>query len=126
MIIHAGDFDTVDVKQRLIEIAPLHAVRGNMDRGPGLAELPRSKVTEVGGAVIYTLHDLDQLDLDPAAAGFQAVVYGHYHRPEVIERKGVLFLNPGSPSSPRMGTSKSLARMYIRGGKIETEFVNLD
>ncbi|MEN8240886.1 MAG: metallophosphoesterase family protein [Chloroflexota bacterium] len=126
LIIHAGDLDTLEVKQRLMELAPLDAVRGNMDRGPGLAELPRSEVSEVGGAMIYTIHDLAQLDLDPAAAGFQAVIYGHYHRPEVVERKGVLYLNPGSATFPRMGTSKSMARLYIRGGKIETELVNLE
>lgn len=126
MILHAGDFDTIEVKQRLSEIASLYAVRGNMDRGPGLVELPGSEIIEVGEVSIYMIHDLEHLDLDPAAAGFQVVVYGHYHRPEMVERKGVLFLNPGSPTSPRMGASKSIAKMYISGGKIDTEFVNLD
>jgi putative phosphoesterase len=126
MIIHAGDLDTLEIKQRLSEVAPLSAVRGNMDLGPGLAELPTSRVSEVGGVMIYSLHDLGKLDLDPAAAGFKVVVFGHYHRSEVVERNGVIYLNPGSATYPRMGSSKSMARLIIRDGKVETELVNLD
>jgi putative phosphoesterase len=126
LIIHAGDMDDVEVLERLEGIAPVTAVRGNMDRGPRLGALPASQVTEVGEMMIYTIHDLGQLDLDPKTAGFRVVIYGHYHRPEVKERGGVLFLNPGSPSFPRGGSKRSLALLSIRGKQVVTEFKTLE
>jgi putative phosphoesterase len=126
LIIHAGDMDQIEVLDQLAEIAPVSAVRGNMDYGPGLESLPTTQVDQVGETYIYTIHDLGKLDLDPAAAGFQVVVYGHYHRPEVRWRNGVLYLNPGSATSPRMGTQKSVALLHLNDGNIKTELVNLD
>jgi putative phosphoesterase len=126
LIIHAGDLDQIEVLDQLEKIAPVSAVRGNMDYGPGLEKLPTTQVDQVGEVYIYTIHDLGKLDLDPAAAGFQVVVYGHYHRPEVRQRKGVLYLNPGSATSPRMGSAKSLALLHFNNGDIKTEFVPLD
>jgi putative phosphoesterase len=125
-IIHAGDVDEVEVLEQLGRIAPVSAVRGNMDHGPGLEELPATQVVQVGEKSIYVLHDLGTLEIDPAAAGIQLVIYGHYHRPERKQRNGVLYLNPGSASFPRMGTRKSLALLRLRDGTIESFFHYLD
>ena len=125
-ILHAGDLDTLDVQKRLTEIAPVFAVRGNMDFGPGLKELPLSQVVDLGETSILMIHDLAKLELDPAAAGYQVVIYGHYHRPELTQRRGVIYLNPGSASFPRMGTRKSLALLNFRGGKFKTEIMHLE
>jgi putative phosphoesterase len=126
LIIHAGDLDQIEVLDQLAEIAPVSAVRGNMDYGPRLERLPTTQVNQIGEAYIYTIHDLGKLDLDPAAAGFQVVVYGHYHRPDVKQRNGVLYLNPGSATSPRMNSRKSLALLHFHNGSVKTEFVTLE
>ena len=77
-------------------LAPVYAVRGNTDRGDWAADLPLTRVVEVGGVLLYVLHELFCLDLDPAAAGFAAVIYGHSHSPHLERKNGVLYLNPGS------------------------------
>jgi putative phosphoesterase len=126
LIIHAGDIDTNAVFEQLKRIAPVKAVRGNMDRRAGLPRLPTTDVVEVGEVHLYILHNLEDLDINPAAAGFAAVIYGHSHQPENKDRGGVLFLNPGSASSPRKGTRPSLARLYIQGKNIQVEMINLE
>ena len=99
-IVHAGDIGSPDVIERLSEIAPVTAVRGNNDHGPWASSLPETQVLRVGDAVIYVIHDIGLLDVDPAAAGFHAVISGHSHRPKITERDGVLYVNPGS-AGPR-------------------------
>ena len=93
-ILHAGDVGEPCLLDELREIAPLTVVRGNVDHGAWARELPATEVFEAGGQVLYMLHDVGDLDLDPAAAGFAAVVFGHSHRPLIERRDGVLFLNP--------------------------------
>jgi len=95
-IIHAGDIGDPDILRRLAAVAPLTAVRGNNDKGGWARTMPATEILQAGAATIYVLHDLAELDLDPAACGFQAVVSGHSHRPGVATRDGVLYLNPGS------------------------------
>src|ERR1700730_4878188 len=101
LIIHAGDVGDSAVLERLSAIAPTIAVRGNVDRGPWAQSLPLSEVVEVGEIQLYVLHELAALDLDPRAAGFAAVIFGHSHQPIAEVRDGVLFLNPGSAGSRR-------------------------
>jgi putative phosphoesterase len=126
LIIHAGDIDTTAVLEQLKRIAPVRAVRGNMDRGTSLPHLPTTDVVTVGEVHLYILHNLENLDINPAAAGFDAVIYGHSHRPENKCRNGVLFLNPGSASSPRKSTTPSLARLRIQGKNIRVDMINLE
>lgn len=126
LIIHAGDIDTTAVFEQLKRIAPVRAVRGNMDRGTGLPNLPNTDVVEVGEVRLYVLHNLEDLDIDPAAVGFDAVIFGHSHQPENKDRGGVLFLNPGSATSPRKSTSPSLARLHIHGKNIRVEMISLE
>jgi putative phosphoesterase len=122
LIIHAGDIGNNEVLEALRAIAPVHAVRGNMDGGWAYG-LPATEVVEVGEVLIYVLHDAYLLKLDPAAAGFVAVINGHTHRAAVEKRKGVLFLNPGS-ASPH-SSSGTVALLRIRGTSLVPEVVEL-
>jgi putative phosphoesterase len=122
LIIHAGDIGKNEVLETLRAIAPVHAVRGNMDGGWAHG-LPAAEVVEIGEVLIYVLHDAYLLNLDPAAAGFVAVINGHTHRAAVEKRKGVLFLNPGS-ASPH-SSSGTVALLRIRGTSLVPEVVEL-
>ena len=122
LIIHAGDIGKHEVLQELRTIAPVHAVRGNMDGG-WAHDLPATEVVEIGGVLIYVLHDAYLLDLDPAAAGFTAVINGHTHKAAIEKRQGVLFLNPGS-ASPYSSTG-TVALLRIRGTSLVPEVVTL-
>lgn len=97
MILHAGDIGGADVLAILQSAAPVLAVRGNVDHGDWLGDLPEMRIEEIDGTTVCILHDLHQLDLDPAAAGVRVVISGHTHRPTVTTRGGVLYLNPGMP-----------------------------
>ncbi|MGA9755143.1 MAG: metallophosphoesterase family protein, partial [Desulfobaccales bacterium] len=96
LIIHAGDIGNPRILAELARIAPVHAVRGNTDRAGWAVDLPLTRVVEVGDVHFYVLHELFCLDLDPAAAGFAAVIFGHSHHPHLERKNGVLYLNPGS------------------------------
>jgi uncharacterized protein len=124
-IIHAGDIGTPEVLEALHAIAPVVAVRGNNDEGDWAHALPETEVVEVGGVVLYVLHDVNTLDLDPVAAGFHAVISGHSHRPAMSKRQGVLFLNPGSAGPRRFKLPVSVARLTIRGDAIDAQLVEL-
>jgi uncharacterized protein len=125
MIIHAGDIGTPDVLDALRAIAPVVAVRGNNDKGEWAHALPESEVVEVGDIALYVLHDVKALDLDPVAAGFQAVISGHSHQPAVANRQGVLFLNPGSAGPRRFKLPISVARLIIHRGTLDAQLVDL-
>ncbi len=125
LIIHAGDIGSPEVLKQLREIAPVIAVRGNMDRGGWAAGLPRTEVVEVGGLFLYILHNLIDLDLDPAAGAFRAVISGHSHRPGVEERDGVLFVNPGSAGPRRFTLPVAVARIRVCEGRLDAQIVEL-
>jgi len=125
MIIHAGDIGASEVLDALHTIAPVVAVRGNNDKEEWAHPLPETEVVEVGGVTLYVLHDVKTLDLDPVAAGFQAVVSGHSHRPAVAKRQGVLFLNPGSAGPRRFKLPVSVARIIIHGNTLDAQLVEL-
>ncbi len=125
-ILHAGDIGGVRVLEGLREIAPVVAVRGNVDGGTWAADLPRTAVIEVDGLLLYLLHNLDELDLDPAAAGLAAVVFGHSHRPAVGRRKGVLMVNPGSAGPRRFDLPVTVALVKVRDGVVEARIVELE
>lgn len=124
-IVHAGDVGAPEVLDALRAIAPVFAVRGNNDRGAWADALPAFEVVSAGGADLYVLHESEHLDLDPAAAGFAAVITGHSHRPSAEVRRGVLHLNPGSAGPRRFRLPIALARLRIRDGAIEHELVEL-
>ena len=126
IIIHAGDIHTLSILIQLKEIAPIRAVLGNVDGGITFRHLPATDVVEVGEVSIYVLHNLENLNIDPKAAGFDAIIYGHSHHPENKIRNGVLFLNPGSASFPRRGSSPSIARLQIQGTHLRAELIQLE
>ena len=109
----------------LSAIAPVAAIRGNNDREAWARTLPETETVEVGGARLYLLHDVHDLDLDPRAAGFAAVIAGHSHRPAISERQGTLFVNPGSAGPRRFALPVAVARLYISSGRVRGEVVVL-
>lgn len=113
-IVHAGDVGDPGILDRLAAVAPVRAVRGNVDRGGWAETLPWTEVVDVDGVMLYVLHDLAELDLEPAASGFAAVVHGHSHRPSIETRRGVLYLNPGSAGPRRFRLPVSLAILTCR------------
>jgi putative phosphoesterase len=113
LIIHAGDVGKPEILDALRKLAPVVAVRGNIDKEAWAYALPETAVVEAGPVRIYVLHDLKELDLDPAAAGFQVVVSGHSHRPGSFERGGVLYVNPGSAGPRRFQLPITLARLDL-------------
>jgi uncharacterized protein len=125
-IVHAGDIGSPDVLTALARIAPVSAVRGNNDRDAWAKVIPETDVVEVGDVSLYVLHDLHELDLDPRAAGFAAVIAGHSHQPKLEERDGVLFLNPGSAGPRRFKLPISLARLTVAGPRVRAELVTLE
>ncbi|MEZ5290671.1 MAG: metallophosphoesterase family protein [Vicinamibacterales bacterium] len=125
LIVHAGDVGGPDVLDALRALAPTFAVRGNVDTSPWGRTLPETEVVEVAGRHLYVLHDRAALDLDPRAAGFAAVIFGHSHRPEAVEKDGVLYLNPGSAGPRRFSLPISLARLTVTGRSLSWTFVNL-
>jgi putative phosphoesterase len=124
-IIHAGDIGHPDVLAELAEIAPVTAVRGNNDHGPWASRIRETEVLEVGSVLIYVLHDIAQLDVDPAGAGFQAVIFGHSHRPSSEVRDGVLFCNPGSAGPRRFKLPVSVGCLSISGTDVTSELFDL-
>lgn len=124
-ILHAGDIGTPEILKQLREVAPVTAVRGNVDKQKWARQLPQTEVIEVDGVSIYLLHNLDALDLRPEAAGFRVVVYGHSHQPKIEEKNGVLYFNPGSAGPRRFSLPVSVGRLVIESGKIRAKLVEL-
>jgi putative phosphoesterase len=124
-IIHAGDIDEPAILENLSELAPVTAVRGNVDRGPWAKELPISAVLEVGDVSIYVIHNLLELDLKPEAAGFAAVISGHTHVPKQENKNGVLYFNPGSAGPRRFQLPVSMGLVAVHEAKLVGKLVEL-
>ena len=125
-IIHAGDIGDPQILDKLVAIAPLTAVRGNVDHGAWTRKIPATNVLEIGEISIYVLHDLQELDLKPEAAKFAVVVYGHSHVPKQEVKNGVLYFNPGSAGPRRFKLPVSVGRMTIEDGRIDSEILLLE
>ncbi len=126
LILHAGDVGDPGILTELRALAPVVAVRGNVDKGAWAMRLHETEVVTIGTASLYVLHNLQQLDLDPAAAGFAAVISGHSHQPTSREQDGVLYLNPGSAGPRRFTLPVSVARLRIKGKRLAAELIELD
>jgi putative phosphoesterase len=124
-IIHAGDIGDPKILHELAEIAPVTAVRGNVDRGAWAKKIPATDVLEADGASIYVLHILQELDLKPEAAGFAVVVSGHSHVSKQEMRNGVLYFNPGSAGPRRFRLPVSVGRLVVKDGKVSGKIVEL-
>jgi putative phosphoesterase len=125
LIIHAGDIGRPEVLKRLREVAPTFAVRGNIDTQPWAAALPVTEAVEAGPHVLWLLHDISQLDLDPTV-GFAAVVYGHSHKPLIERRDGVLYINPGSAGPRRFRLPVTVGRLCVTADGLMPEIVELE
>ena len=124
-IIHAGDVGGLEILDALSAIAPLTAIRGNVDKGVWARKLPETEVPELGGVSIYVVHDLAQLDLKPRAAGFSVVVSGHSHLPKQETRDGVLYFNPGSAGPRRFKLPVSVGRLIMSESGVRGEILKL-
>jgi len=125
-IIHAGDVGDPAVLDELNEIAPVTAVRGNVDAGEWARKIPKTGVLEVAGVSIYVIHILDELDLKPEAAGFSAVIFGHSHKPHREVKNGVLYFNPGSAGPRRFNLPVTLGKLAVEAGRINAEIVEIE
>jgi putative phosphoesterase len=124
-VIHAGDIGDPDILQKLAQIAPVTAIRGNVDREAWARKIPSTNVLEVGGISVYVLHNLQELDLNPDAAGFAVVAYGHSHVPKQESKNGVLYFNPGSAGPRRFRLPVTIGRLKVQGDRVSGEIVEI-
>jgi len=125
LIIHAGDIGKPKILETLATVAPVKAVRGNTDHGPWADDLPSTAVVVLNGVRLYVLHDIQQLDLEPQAAGIRVVISGHTHRASLEEKNSVVFLNPGSAVEPRHNRPPTVAILTARGEILDARFIEL-
>lgn len=126
LVIHAGDVGSAAILPQLRAIAPVIAVKGNIDTGAWASELPMTAVVDAGSGPIYVLHDVHQLDVDPVAAGFHVVVSGHSHKPSRTERSGVVYVNPGSAGPRRFRLPITVARLNFVQSSWVVELVHIE
>jgi len=124
-ILHAGDVGNADILDQLRQIAPVTAIRGNIDIHGPCADLPATEALELGGCFLYMIHAIDDLDLNPTAAKIDVVIYGHSHKPSATRRDNVLYLNPGSAGPRRFSLPVTLALLRLDSGAATTEFIEL-
>ena len=125
-ILHAGDVGDPNILVRLAELAPVTAIRGNIDTHGPCAALPATEMIALGGLYFYLIHSLADLDINPVAAGVQAVISGHSHQPKEERQNGVLYLNPGSVGPRRFRLPVAMSLLTVKGAKIEVEKVQFE
>ena len=124
-VLHAGDVGKPEILDALRGIAPVIAIRGNIDRSGPCADLPATEAVELGGHLFYLVHALPDLDLNPKAAGISTVIYGHSHKPSISWKDGVLYLNPGSAGPRRFSLPVTLALLHLEATAIRPELIDL-
>jgi putative phosphoesterase len=125
VIVHCGDVGNAAVLEALRAIAPVHAVRGNNDKGSWASELPTEDLVKVGNHTLYVIHDLAELSIEPAAAGFAAILSGHSHRPLAEHRGGILFLNPGSAGPRRFSLPVAIGLLVLTSESCNARIIEL-
>lgn len=125
LVIHAGDIGSANVVERLLEIAPVVAIRGNVDTGEWAARFPEDEVIRVQDKLFYVLHNLNEIDLDPVAAGFDVVISGHSHKPLINKKDGVLYVNPGSAGPRRFKLPVAVAMLRVTSEDIQAHIQEL-
>jgi putative phosphoesterase len=125
-ILHGGDVGSAAILEELAAIAPVIAVRGNNDKGAWAARLRETELIRVGHAFVYIIHNIEELDIDPAAAGVRVVVSGHSHKPMIEERDGILFVNPGSCGRRRFKLPVSVGEILVSGNEVKARTLELE
>jgi hypothetical protein len=125
LILHAGDLGSAEVLRELESLAPVVAVRGNVDLGPWAKQLPMTEIADFQHHSLYILHRIADLDLKPKASGFAAVIYGHSHQPSIEWKDGVLFFNPGSAGPRRFSLPVTVGKIEIVDGDVRPEIIQL-
>ncbi len=126
LIIHAGDIGKSEIIRDLQAVAPVEAVKGNMDTDDWAHKLPETRLIKLGSVLLYVIHDVFKINIKPAEAKIGAVIHGHTHKPSSIEdQNGVLFLNPGSATHPRFTTPASVALVHVKGNSLASQFIEL-
>jgi putative phosphoesterase len=125
-IIHAGDIGSETVLAELRRIAPVTAVRGNNDTQAWARDLLETEVVQIDGRLIYVIHDIKMLDIDPVASGISVVISGHSHKPASVEKDGVLYLNPGSAGPRRFNLPLSAAKLYVSRSAVRAEIIRIE
>lgn len=124
-ILHAGDVGKPEILEELRKIAPVFAIRGNVDTELWCKKLKKTELVETSAATFYLIHNIDELDLNPSAAGIHIVLFGHSHQPTQYEKDGVLYINPGSAGPRRFNLPISVARLDIAKTPWSVEFITL-
>ena len=125
-IVHGGDIGKSEILNDLASLAPVTAVRGNNDKGSWADVIAHTEVLQIGAILIYVIHDIAELDLDPKAGGFHVVVSGHSHKPSVEKRDGVLYVNPGSAGPRRFKLPVAVAELAVSGSSVRARVVELE
>jgi putative phosphoesterase len=125
VILHAGDLGAAEVLHELKRIAPVVAVRGNVDVEAWAQRLRMAEVAECAGKNFYILHRIADLDLKPKAAGFAAIIFGHSHQPAIEWRDGVLFFNPGSAGPRRFSLPVTVGKIEIVDGELHPQVIQI-
>jgi uncharacterized protein len=126
LVIHAGDIGTPEVMDALKRIAPLVAIKGNNDRGSWARSLPDTKLVKISAVQLYVIHNVKELDCDPVARGIQVVISGHSHKPSVVHREGVLYVNPGSAGPRRFKLPVAVGKLHMNRLNVKAEIIELD
>src|SRR5215472_3553089 len=124
-IIHAGDIGSLEIIAALEAVAPVTAIRGNVDVQAWAQRFPEAEVVELGGVHLYVIHDANAIDLNPKAAGFAAVISGHSHKPKQEMKDGVLYFNPGSAGPRRFKLPVSVGRLVIADRNVSAEILEI-
>ena len=125
LIIHAGDIGKPEVLQALKAIAPLVAIKGNVDKNGWAKSLPETKALKIGDVQVYLIHNVNELDFNPASRGYQVVISGHSHKPLIVRRDGVLFVNPGSAGPRRFKLPVAVGELLISGDRVDARIIEL-
>ena len=125
LIIHAGDIGTPEVLSALKHVAPVAAIKGNIDSGAWAKLLPDTKLVKAGDTWLFIIHNVRELDCDPVTRGFQVVVSGHSHKPSVLTRDGVLFVNPGSAGPRRFKLPIAVGKLFIEDNRVNAAIIEL-
>ncbi len=125
-ILHAGDVGDHEILKALAEIAPVTAIRGNIDTSGECANLPATEALELNGNLIYMVHAIEDMDINPFAAGVKVVISGHSHKPSITERNGILFLNPGAAGRKRFSLPITVAHLQLDSAMPKAEIIALN